>query len=293
MAHQYFVSPEWLEANLDNEQIRVVDATIFFDLDHDEMLRTGKEQYESLHIPGAVEANLFELSDSEAKLPFTVAKHEDFVTKLEEMGISNDTHVVIYDSGPQVGVDYSASIWAARLAWQMLYAGLEKVSILEGGLDRWLAENRATSKEIIRYPKGKLQVEPKEQYYASKEDVMKAIQDDTTNLIDALSPEQFRGEIAPYGEDKAGHIPTSVNVFYGSMSDSETGELLSKNNLALKFLESDALSPDIDIIIYCGFGVGASWIFMILKSLGKQNVAVYDGSMDEWTQDLNCPIERE
>lgn len=264
----------------------------FFDIDEEEMLRTGKEQYQNHHIPGAVEANLFELSDPEADLPFTVAKHADFIRALEKLGISNNTHVVIYDSGPQVGVEFSASIWAARLAWQMLLAGLEKVSILEGGFDRWLAENRPVNKEIKKYPLGKLEVSAKSEYLANKQDVLNAIEDETTIILDALSPEQYRGELAPYGEEKAGHIPGALNVFYGSMADAATGELKGHNDLTLLFAETEILSPHIKVINYCGFGVGAAWNFMILKHLGKQEISVYDGSMDEWTMDSTLPIEK-
>lgn len=292
MKHSYFVTPEWLAANLDNQNIRVVDATIFFDLDEEELLKSGKKQYQTHHIPGAVEANLFELSNPQAKLPFTIAKHEDFIKALEDLGISNHTHVVIYDSGPQVGVDFSASIWAARLAWQMLWAGLENVSILEGGFDRWLAENRPISKEIPKFSPGKLNVIERSEYLASKQDVIRAMDNESIVIIDALSPEQYRGEIAPYGLEKAGHIPSAINVFYGLMADSATGELKSRNDLAQLFLEIDALSPEKEIINYCGFGVGAAWNFIILKHLGKQKVSVYDGSMDEWTIDANLPIEK-
>lgn len=292
MKHQYFVTPEWLEANLNNKNIRVVDATIFFDLDEEELLKSGKKQYQTHHIPGAVEANLFELSNPQAKLPFTIAKHEDFIKALEDLGISNHTHVVIYDSGPQVGVDFSASIWAARLAWQMLWAGLENVSILEGGFDRWLAEKRPVTKKIKKYPPGELNVIERVDYLATKQDVINAIDDERSVIIDALAPEQYRGEIAPYGDEKAGHIPGALNVFYGLMADPAMGQLKDRNDLALLFLETDALSPDISVINYCGFGVGAAWNFMILKHLGKQKVSVYDGSMDEWTLDSSLPIEK-
>lgn len=282
----------WLEANLNNKNIRVVDATIFFDLDEEEMLRSGKEQYQNHHIPGAVEANLFELSNPEAKLPFTIAKHGNFIKAVEKIGISNDTHVVIYDSGPQVGVEFSASIWAARLAWQMLLAGLENISILEGGFDRWLAEKRPVTKEIKKYPPGELNLIERVEYFATKQDVINAIDDKRSVIIDALAPEQYRGEIAPYGDEKAGHIPGALNVFYGLMADPAMGQLKDRNDLALLFLETDALSPDISVINYCGFGVGAAWNFMILKHLGKQKVSVYDGSMDEWTLDSSLPIEK-
>lgn len=290
LTHKYFVDPDWLEAHLEDPQVRVLDATIFFDLNSEEMLKTGKEQYENFHIPGALEANLFEFSDPNAKLPFTVADASQVIPKLEEMGISDDTHVVVYDSGPQVGVDFSASIWAARLAWQLLYYGLAKVSILEGGFDRWKAEGKPLSKEIKSYPKGKLNVTTQDKFLASKADVLAAIYSEEISIIDALSPEQYNGQINPYGDKRMGHIPSSFNIFYGDFADPATGKLYGSNDLAMKFIDANALSPDQEVILYCGFGVGAAWDFMILKSLGQDNLALYDGSLDEWTQDPSCPL---
>lgn len=290
MAHNYFVDPDWLEAHLEDPQVRVLDATIFFDLNSEEMLKMGKEQYENFHIPGALEANLFEFSDPNAKFPFTVAESSQVLPMLEEMGISDDTHVVVYDSGPQVGVEFSASIWAARLAWQLLYYGLTKVSILEGGLDRWKAEGKPLSKEIKSYPRGKLNVTTQDKFLASKADVLAAIDSEEISIIDALSPEQYIGQINPYGDKRMGHIPSSFNIFYGDFADPATGKLYGSNDLAMKFIDANALSPDQEVILYCGFGVGAAWDFMILKSLGQDNLALYDGSLDEWTQDPSCPL---
>ncbi len=293
MTHSYFVSPDWLEAHLQDPNVRVVDASIFFDVDDEVMIQSGKKQFETHHIPGTVEANLMELSDPTAELPFTVMPHEYFVKALEKMGISDETQVVVYDSGPQVGVEFSASIWAARLAWQMLYAGLTKVSILEGGFDRWLLEGRPVSKEIVEYPEGQLNVQQQDQYFVDKKAVLAAIKADNIQIVDALSPDQYRGVSAPYGPDRAGHIPGSKNVFYGSLADPTTGRLLDREVLSQIFEEAGALDDTVETILYCGFGVGASWLFMVLKELGKEKIAVYDGSMDEWTQDDQLPIEKD
>lgn len=290
MNHQYFVSPEWLEAHLDDPLVRIIDATIFFDIDNEEMLKTGQAQYENHHIPGALEANLFDLSEPNAKLPFTVPAVEQLITAFEGMGISDDTHVVIYDSGPQVGVDFSAAIWAARLAWLMLYAGLEKVSILEGGFDLWLAENRPLSKEIKTYPAGKLTCQARFDYLVHKKDVRVAIDQESTLIIDALSVDQFEGRIAPYGPERAGHIPSSVNLFHGLFSDGKTGLVYDKERLLEIFNQVQGFDTAKKIIVYCGFGVSAAWLFVLLKHLGKDNIALYDGSLDEWTADPTCPL---
>lgn len=291
MTFSYFVTPQWLEEHLNDSTIRILDATIFFDIDEEEMLRSGRAQYESHHIPGAIEANLFQLSDPQAKFPFTVAKPNQIKQVLEELGVEQGSHVVVYDSGPQVGVDFSAAIWAARLAWQLLYAGFEKVSILEGGFDRWLAEKRPVSKEIKSYSSSSLKLDHKPKYLVSKEDVFKAMTDDQVLVIDALPTEQYTGTISPYGENRAGHIPSSQNLFYGNLADPLTGKLHNEETLRSLFNAIPGFKEAQSIIIYCGFGVAASWLFMVLKQLGFDQIAIYDGSLDEWTADPQCPLE--
>jgi len=289
-----FVTTEWLEQRLDDPELRLLDATTF--LKHPEGdgyydVWSGKEAYEKGHIPGAVYADLYEeLSDAKAAYAFTHPTRERFVEKVSKLGVGEGTYVVIYDQGAVVNnPNIIASDWASRLAWQLKYEGFDNVAILDGGFPKWKEEGRPVSIEPGSYPKGKFVRERKSDLFVTKEEVLKAIDDDNTIIIDCLSEDHYAGEVNTYG--RPGHIPGSVNVFFGSLSDPETRELYDDKKLRGIFKEVGALEPDKKVITYCGSAIAATWISTVLHKLGKENVTVYDGSLTEWAQNPDLPLE--
>ncbi|MCM3611797.1 sulfurtransferase [Planococcus sp. MERTA32b] len=278
------VSTDWLAEHLKDSKLRIVDATVFMKFPEGggpPNVESGKASYEQGHIPGAVYADLVgELSDKESELPFTVPSRDAFVKKLTELGIGDDTYTVIYDQNALVGESVAASYWASRLAWQMRYEGYDSVAILEGGLQKWQAEGREISTEQPSYPAANFSGKRRTDMLATKEDVRKAMDDEQTVLLNSLSPEEFQ----------AAHIPSSTNVFFGAHADEETKALYNEEQLRASFEGTGALDPSKKVITYCGGGIAATWNALLLNSLGQPNVAVYDGSMNEWTSDPSCPV---
>ncbi|QHJ72171.1 sulfurtransferase [Planococcus halotolerans] len=278
------VSTDWLGERLEDPKLRIVDATVFMKFPEGggpPNVESGKTSYEQGHIPGAIYADLVgELSDKDSDLPFTVPSREAFVKKLTELGIGDDTYTVIYDQNALVGESVAASYWASRLAWQMRYEGYDNVAILEGGLQKWQAEGRELSTEQPSYPAASFSGKRRTEMLATKEDVRKAMDDEHTVLLNSLSPEEFQ----------AAHIPSSTNVFFGAHADEETKALYNEDQVRASFEGTGALDPDKKVITYCGGGIAATWNALLLNNLGQQNVAVYDGSMNEWASDPSCPI---
>ena len=110
--------------------------------------------------------------------------------------------------------------------------------------------------------------------------------DGATCIINALSPEQHRGEDAAYG--RRGHIPGAANVYAVDMVDPDTHRYHPLDELRTRF--QTALERD-RAITYCGGGIAATSDAFVLTLLGHPNVAVYDGSLSEWTQDPDAPLE--
>lgn len=289
-----FITTEWLEQRLDDQELRLLDATTF--LKHPEGdgyydVWSGKEAYEKGHIPGAVYADLYnDLSDPQAEYAFTHPPREQFIEKITELGVGEGTYVVIYDQGAIVNnPGVIASDWASRLAWQLKYEGFDDVAILDGGFPKWRGEGRPVTTEPGSYPKGKFIGERRPELFVNKEDVLKAIADEDTVIIDSLSDDHYAGEVNTYG--RPGHIPGSVNVFFGSLSDPETQELYDDEKLREVFKETGALDPDKKVITYCGSAIAATWVSKVLNMLGQDNVSVYDGSLTEWAQDPDLPLD--
>ncbi|SFE80132.1 sulfurtransferase [Alteribacillus iranensis] len=289
----YIVSTEWLDNHLDDPHVRVLDATTY--LKHPEKdgyyeLWSGKEAYDKEHIPGAVFADLYEeLSDPQSEFAFTLPSREEFVKKMSDFGVGEGTYVVIYDREAVVGAPVVASHWATRLAWQLRYEGFNNVAVLDGGFPKWVEEGRPVTAEPGSYPKGNFIGERESTLFSTKEDVLKAIDDENTVIIDSLTEEHFHGEVNTYG--RLGHIPNSVNVFFGSHSDPITRELYNEEQLRKNFEESGALDPNKKVIVYCGSAIAATWNATLLNKLGQHHVSVYDGSLTEWASDPSLPME--
>jgi thiosulfate/3-mercaptopyruvate sulfurtransferase len=122
---------------------------------------------------------------------------------------------------------------------------------------------------------------------ATKEEVRAAIGDESTCLVNALDPEEFSGR-GPVRYGRPGHIPTSVNVSFLGILNSETNAYLPIEEIRAQF--AGVVGKD-RIITYCGGGIAACSDAFLLTLLGAENVAVYDGSMTEWAADPNLPLE--
>lgn len=287
-----FVTTDWLAERMDDPKMRILDATTFLKPTKGYYdVWSGKEAYVKGHIPGAIFADLYEeLSDPTSEFSFTVPPREQFVAKMSELGVGDDTYVVVYDQGAEVGTSTVASDWASRLAWQLKYEGFDDVSVLDGGFPKWLEEGRPISKETGSYEKTKFTGARRPEMLATKEDVKNAMDDDNIILINSLSEADFNGETNTY--ERSGHIPSSVNIFFGSHSDSGTKELYDDKKLRETFDKVGALDQDKKVITYCGSGIAATWNALLLNKLGQKNVAMYDGSMTEWAADKSLPLDK-
>lgn len=288
----YIVDTEWLEQRLNDKNLRLIDASTFLKIPEGEgfpELWSGFEAYQQEHIPGAAYADLLnDFTNPEGQAPFTIATREQFLTAIEPLGLTEDTYVVIYDRGPLVNVDIAASDWSARLRWQLKYEGFDNVAILDGGFRRWKEEGRPTEAGISEYPHTPFTWERREHLIVTKEDVKDALNDDSIILINSLSEADFRGETSTY--PRPGHIPGSKHAFFGSHADPTTRLLYSDDVLREKFETLGALDPTKKVITYCGGGIAATWNAFVLNKLGQENVAIYDGSLNEWASDPTCPL---
>src|SRR5690606_2590533 len=93
-----------------------------------------------------------------------------------------------------------------------------------------------------------------------------------------------------YTYPRPGHIPGSKHAFFGSHSNPETRLMNDDATLRATFEKLGALDPSKKVITYCGGGIAATWNALLLNKLGQENVAVYDGSLNEWAADESCPL---
>lgn len=248
-----------LARSLNNERIVVLDATVH-------------ASPTDPHIPGAQIADLEgHWSDHDSPWPHTKPKLADFQAELRRLGVSSDSHVIVYERN---------DIFAAPRIWWLLKAfGFDNVSILDGGLSAWEAARLPiTTEPTPERAAGDVSLKAREGMIIDEEAVLRHLTDADRRILDARSTARFEGtEAEPRPGLRSGHIPTAASVPYTSLQ--RDGWILSDEEL------QRILGPLVDerpIVTSCGSGVTACVIALALDIIGRKDVAVYDGSWAQW-----------
>jgi thiosulfate/3-mercaptopyruvate sulfurtransferase len=272
------VTTEWLSRHLDDPDLVVLDCTVGMEPQEGGGFRSvsGRPAYARGHIPSAGFADLTaELADTDSPLRFAMPTPESFCTAMGELGVGDDTRVVLYDD--------RNSVWAARVWWMLRWAGFDRAAVLDGGLKAWTAEGRPLATEAADRPARRLTPRPRPELVAHREEVLAAIDDDRTAIVDAMPEAHFLGRMALY--DRPGHIPGAANVPATSLLDA-SGRYRPREELAALFTADRGAR----VITYCGAGVAASSDAFVLVRLGYPDVAVYMASLQEWAADPANPL---
>lgn len=270
------ISPTDLQERRGEERLRVIDGTVHLTFDDQGAhVLSGRDTYLSGHLPDAVFADqITDLSDPDGEAPFAAASSDRFAAAVGALGVGDGDTIVVYDS--------VNGIWATRLAWQFGLEGHDDVLVLDGGLSAWKAAGLET---VI----GEVEIEPavftarrRPERLASTPDVVAATQDENILLINLLDRDTF----------SRARIPGSVNVPFTELVQ-EDGTVKPYDELRELFSSVGALDPDVKPVTYCGGGIAATAGALALRSLGRDDVAVYDGSFNAWTADPERPVERD
>jgi thiosulfate/3-mercaptopyruvate sulfurtransferase len=275
------VEADWLEAHLEDPDIRILDCTTFLRASDDGYyMESGLRAWKQAHIPGSVFADLStDLSNQGSPIQFMIPPASQFAQAMSRLGVQEGVFVVLYDS--------FINIWAARTWWMLRSFGFEGAAILNGGWKKWKREKRPVSAENGSHPRGDFAVHPNPGMTADKEAVLNAIDNPEIVLIDALTRQEYSGKMAVYG--RPGHIPSSINIPAIELVDRRTRSYLPVEKLKEIFAPILEGNPS-EIITYCGGGAAGSSVAFALKLLGVENVAVYDGALIEWASDPDLPM---
>jgi len=277
------VSTDWLAANLADPDLRIFDVTVHLRPPPPAPYRieSGRADYEAGHIPGAGFLDLGrDLSDQASPLPFTMPPADALARALGEAGVGPESRVVAYST--------TTPMWATRLWWMLRACGFDKAAVLDGGLAKWKGEGRPVETGERRYPSAELTLTARPGAWADKATVLAAVGDGAVCTINALSPSTHSGKSETnYG--RKGHIAGSRNVPYAALLKPD-GAWRDDAELRPLFEAVGALSRP-RAICYCGGGISATMDALALVRLGHPHVAVYDGSMSEWSRDPAMPME--
>jgi len=284
----YLVESDWLESNLQNPDLRILDCSVSLKPNEEgEIVNQARQSWAQNHIPGSGFVDLArELSDPNGAFPFTFPSANQFSEVMSRLGVCEGKRVILYDACR----DQWAHIWATRVWWMLRAYGFENAAILNGGWHKWNLENRPSSTNPDTYPSAQFLARLKPELFVSQKEVLENIGNPKTCLINALTAEEHAGKKSRYG--RPGHIPSSLNIPTVDLIDPITHAYLPADQLQKKFEAAGILDRE-RIITYCGGGIAATSDAFILTLLGKKKVAVYDGSLLEWSADENLPMEIE
>ncbi|HVM98996.1 MAG TPA: sulfurtransferase [Caulobacteraceae bacterium] len=277
------VSTAWLETHLSDPDLRIFDVTVHLrpSTPGPYRVESGRADYEAAHIPGAAFLDLGrDLSDAAAALPFTMPSLDALTRALGAAGVGQRSKVVAYTT--------TTPMWATRLWWMLRASGFDAAAVLDGGFAKWTAEGRPVEAGERRYPPADLSLAARPDAWADKAAVLAAVGDGEVCTINALSPSVHAGESQTnYG--RKGHIAGSRNVPYAALLKPD-GTYRDDEELRALFEAAGALGRP-RAICYCGGGISATMDALALVRLGHPSVAVYDGSMAEWSRDPAMPME--
>ena len=272
------VSTEWLAGHFGDPNVKILDASHHLPTAG----RNAKEEFAEKHIPGAIFFDIDAVSDPDADLPHMWPSAEQFAEQVGALGIGNDDKVVVYDTSGPTG--------AARVWQTFRIFGHTNVALLNGGLRKWEAEGRPVTAEVKTHPPKTYTASKAEARIRSADQMLANIEHPVEQVLDARAAGRFKAlEPEPRAGMRGGHIPGSLNLPYPQLLG-EHGVYKSADELKAAF-DAAGIQPGKPIATTCGSGVTACTLALGLYLIGRDDVAIYDGSWSEWGSRQDTPIE--
>ncbi len=266
------VSTDWLQKNLGNAKVVIVDVR-------------KVEDYKAGHIPGAVNVFYGSWAIKKGDLLNELPPIDDLADVIGSAGIGKDSLVVIVGKTDKVPDQFDMT----RVAWTLKYLGVPNVAILNGGQNQWVKENKPLSQDMVKAKAKSFKASITDKLYVDKAYVLDKLGKAT--IIDTRAPAFYEGKEKLAFVPKLGRIKGAVNLPVGQLY---TPEGLYKDKAALAALAGKAAGNDLnkELLLYCDTGkTCTSWAFIMTEMLGYKDVKVYDGSSMEWLADPSAPAE--
>ncbi len=271
------VSTAWLAERLGRADLQIVDGSWWMPAE----IRSGHGEYLDAHIPGAIFFDIDAIADRTVDLPHMLPTPEAFAEAVGALGLSREATIVCYDS---FGIRAAARVW-----WTLRVMGFTQVFVLDGGLKAWSGEGRPVEAGQVTLAPTALKPIFHAALVRDVDDVRGVIASKTAQIVDARGGARFRGEVPePRAGLRSGHMPGACNVAFDSLLDAD-GRMKSADRIEQIF-EADHVDLAAPIVTTCGSGVTASVLALALARLGREDVAVYDGSWTEWGGLADTPV---
>ncbi|WP_321324595.1 sulfurtransferase [Thiomicrorhabdus sp.] len=264
-------------------QMNLKDEVVIIDTRSPEAFSVG-------HIPNAVNIHdIFTFLASSTPEGVEELKNK-FADIFGAAGLSGYETAVLYEDSLDTGFGQSC-----RGYFLLKYLGYEKINILQGGYQSWIAEGLTISKEPATPEPKKFPLrDTANEFMVNKEEVLEALDSDIA-LLDVRDVDEWIAESSsPYGKDfspRKGRLPGAVWIEWYRMMKPGAVPMFKSPDEILAECKTVGIDKDTPVYLYCFKGARASNTFVALKSAGIKNVKMYFGSWNEWSQDPALPIE--
>ena len=265
------IETDWLEKNLD--KVKIIDCSWHMPQTN----RIGFQEYKNQHIPNSIFFDLDENSKKDTELPHMLVGNKDWEKIVSKMGIKEDDKIIIYDN--------SDVISSCRCWFNFIYFGHNPklVHVLNGGLKKWIKENKEVTKDIPNIEISKYKSFEKKELVKNKEFIDLNIEKRNFKVIDARSKERFEGKVSePRKGLRSGNIKNSFCIPFGlCLNEDKT----FKNKEKLKIIFESCLKniDEKNIVFSCGSGVTACVLALAYSLINDKYLpCIYDGSWAEY-----------
>lgn len=272
------VTTAWLKQHLQDPDVFVLDVRSAID-------GGGAEAYQKGHIPGAIHSDYDKAGwrVTRGGVPFMLPTLPELEKLIGELGIDEDSHVVVVPAG----VHYTDFGSAARTYWTLKVAGIARVSILDGGYAAWSGEGNAIESGPSKPSPKIFTASLNKALLAESRDVLSIENMGGATLIDARPASFFAGKERAPAAKAYGHIPGAVNVDSATFYDPAANRLKPQAELTA----IAATLPGGPAVTYCNTGHWAATDWFVLSEIvGRKDVRLYYGSMVDWTSDASRPL---
>ncbi len=244
------------------------------------------EAYREGHISGAVNAYAGAWAYKRGELYNEIPDRGELDELIGSVGIEFSSPVVVVGDMDTVRQGYQT----IRVACTLLYAGIDNVALLDGGMTKWIKEGRPLATDIVKPIPQKFAGRYRSDMFANKDYVLHNM--GKIILLDVREPAYYTGEKKLDCIARPGHIPGALNL-PTSCAFNEDGTFKSKEQLMAIAQSVTGGDCDREIVTYCDTGQCCpTWHFIMREVLGFPRVRIYDGSMQEWGGDMNVPVTK-
>ncbi len=239
------------------------------------------DTYIKAHIPGAVFLDYNWIVDVDKPRVGLLPAAAQLSRIVSAFGIGEDTHVIAYDD--------EGGGRASRFLWTLQCIGHTRISLINGGLHAWAGEGFTMDPDIHFPVPTTREVRYQNEAIADKTYILEHLNDDSTVILDARSPQEFNG-IKVFAA-RGGHIPGAVNYEWTNAMDRQQNLKLRDANTLRQELQQLGITPDKTIVCHCQSHHRSAFTCIMLNALGFDKVKGYPGSWSDWGNDSSVPVE--